>query len=386
MDSQFQAQQLEGWGARGDILRELMAYDEPLYTLSRAVTPVQVPMGDEPFVEIWGEWAEAARRHGAIQVLGKQLPQLQFPIEQGISRTRAYQSATLRGRPVDIEGTGLDLECPEAVDLGLYSSLAGRIPVLTVRHRATFVALVQAIAKRNEPVPVPDAQGAAMVSGLPNWQRVRRLRLAWEATPPEGRERPTWGQEMAHIRQHKELYLDRLIVLSDGPYSAIPAADVGLDDAEWRRRSAIIRREHESVHYFTRRVFDAMRNHLLDELIADYCGLVAAFGHFSADLFSRGMGLGDDPGEGRSARSAIYRGDLSDPAFDILRRIVQRAAQHVERFDQHRWPSGERSLEDRARMICALATSNLAELASPAADECLAEGLANAPMVACAET
>ena len=41
---------------------------------------------------------------------------------------------------------------------------------------------------------------------------------------------------MARIVPYRELYQDRFILLSDGPYSAVPAADLGLDDAEWRRR------------------------------------------------------------------------------------------------------------------------------------------------------
>ena len=116
-------------------------------------------------------------------MLRERLPQLRFPSRAGISETEPYKAATWRGVPVETipEATGLGIERPEAIEVAIYSSVAGRIPLLIARGRAEFVTLVRALARRNEPEPIPEAQGALMVSGYNNWSRVGELRRRWEA-------------------------------------------------------------------------------------------------------------------------------------------------------------------------------------------------------------
>lgn len=361
-------------GASTSEVEELLAYNENRFDQAAVATPTAVPLPDEPFAGWWAPWVEEARTCGAWAVLTRYVPQLRFPIREGISRSDPYRAAVLRGVAVESipEATGLDIERPDLIELELFPSLAGRIPVLTVRGRAEFVTLVQALAKKNEPVPIPEAQGAAMVAGLPNWHRIGELERRWEAQDPATRVSSTWREELARIAPQRELYQDRLVVLSDGPYSAVPAADLGLEEAAWRETSLMIRREHECAHYFTRRRFGSMRNHLLDELIADYTGIVAAEGRFRADWFLRFVGLEDYPRYRPGARLDIYRGEppLSDGAFRILHRLVRDAAENLERFDA-RWPAGPRSPADRGLMIHVLASLSLLELASPQADALL---------------
>src|SRR5215213_5874050 len=247
---------------------ELDRYCDRAFDLGSLQSGTELPLPDELFVETWERWAEEARQRGAFAVLSEHLPQLRFPIREGISQSEDYRAATVRGVPPDelAGATGLELERPEVIELEIHPSPAGRIPVLLARGRAEFAALVRALGKRNEPVPVPDSQGALMVGGFNNWARIRELRSR--------------GEEMESILPRKELYQDRFILLSDGPYSAVPAADLGLAEEEWKEISLAIRRDHECVHYFTRRLFGSMRNHAHDELMADWAGLVAATGRF----------------------------------------------------------------------------------------------------------
>jgi hypothetical protein len=263
-----------------------------------------------------------------------------------------------RGVPVGNipEATGLGIVRPEAIEVVIHPSLAGRIPLLIARGREELVALLRALTKKNEPEPVPDAQGALMVSGYNNWCRIGELRRLWEARDPAERENATWAEEFQRLQARRELYQDRFILLSDGPYSAVPAADLGLGEAEWREMSLVIRREHECAHYFTRRLFGSMRNNVLDELIADYAGLVAATGRFRADWFLRFVGLEDFPPRYRpGARLDLYRGKppLSDGAFRVLQALLKAAAETLERFPP----------EEMAVMIPALASLRLEDLA-----------------------
>lgn len=369
MDRRIQVARLAGAGAAQ--IEELLRYDESAFAETDAAE-TSVPLPDEPFVACWSSWVEEARTDGVYPVLGRHLPQLAFPVEEGISGSEGYRDAVLRGVSADglARATGLELERPDLLELELYPSLAGRIPCLVARWRPDFVTLVRALVKKNEPVPVPEAQGAAAVAGYNNWERIRQLRREWEARDPRQRTTRTWSEEFARIRRRKELYQDRFILLSDGPYSAVPAAKLGLGGDDWREKSLVLRREHECTHYFTRRFYGSMRNHVLDEIIADYMGIVAVCGRYRADWFLRFVGLEDCPRYRPGARLDIYRGDppLSDGAFEILHALLRDAAIQVERFDR-RWPAGPRGAEDRALAIRALASLSFLELAAPEAVE-----------------
>src|SRR5215210_8492835 len=175
----------------GEIQAELARYLESacdLFPLGRGALgrATTLPLPDEPFVATWERWVEEARQRGAFAVLSENLPQLRFPIREGISASDDYRAATLRGiPPEELPGaTGLELERPGLIELEIHPSPAGRIPVLLVRGRAEFVSLVRALGRRNEPSPVPDSQGALMVAGFNNWARIRELRSALtKATP-----------------------------------------------------------------------------------------------------------------------------------------------------------------------------------------------------------
>ncbi len=372
----IQAGRLASLGASPSEVEELLSYNENLFHLEALNSEVRFPLPDEPFVAFWEPLVEESRARGALAVLREHLPQLRFPIREGISRTEPYLAATRRGEPAEPlpESTGLGLEHPEAIELVLYTSPAGRIPLLVARRRAEFAALIRALTKKNEPHPVPDSQGALMVSGYNNWSRIRALRRRWEALEPSRRETATWGEELQRIKEQRELYQDRFILLSDGPYSAIPAADLGLEEEQWRETSLAIRRDHECAHYLTRRLLGSMQNNALDELIADYTGIVAASGRFRADWFLRFIGLEDFPRYRAGARLDIYRGKppLSDGAFRVLQGVVKAAAENLERFDAG-LPAGTRTLQGRGLMICALASLRLEELAAPNGKDLLTE-------------
>jgi hypothetical protein len=364
-------------GAAPGEAAELRAYNENVFDLGALGPETRFPFPDEPFVAFWEAVAAESRERSAFAVLRERLPQLAFPIREGISRTEAYRDATLRGVPVETlpEATGLEIAHPEAVEVVLHSSPAGRIPLLIVRRRPEFVALIQALSRKNEPEPVSEAQGALMLAGYNNWSRIRELRRRWEAAEPAARQTATWGEEFQRLQPQRELYQDRFILLSDGPYSAVPARDLDLDEAQWRQLSLVIRCDHECAHYLTRRLFGSMRNNLLDELMADYAGLVGATGRFHAGWFLRFLGLEGFPEYRAGGRLDLYRGKppLSGGAFRVLQRLIREAALSLERFDagedQDRSPAGT------ARTLAALASLRLEDLAAPGAEDRIREAV-----------
>ena len=353
---------LRAQGARGEVVDELLAYNDTTFeAIEDGQLPV-LPLPDEHCVEAWREYAENAASTGVLEELRQRLVQLRFPVEDGISQTQVYRDATLKGR-FSSGGEGLVLEHPEKLTLVINPTQAGALPVLVSDHRADFERLVQALTFRNEPRPVPDSMGACIVGGLNNWDRIASHRRSWEASLDAAPSPSAWNEEFKRFRQDKGNYQDRLILLSTGPYSAVGADRMELSEASWLEASLVIRREHECAHYFTLRVLGSMRNNLIDELFADYAGLVSAFGRYSSDVALRFLGI--EPGREQPGRIDNYRGDppLSDAAFDVLKRVMVAATRALEAYNS-KDPERLATPGALAGTILGLARLTLEEIAS----------------------
>ena len=362
----FRAKVLTDCGASASLVEELLVYTENPYS-AHDVGPEELPLGDEAHVEAWSRYQRDAEEQGGFAALRDRLVQLRFPVREGISDEEPYRKATRKGdvSGADAYGPGLELRRPESVELTVCPTIAGRIPVLVAGERDDFVALVRACTGRNEPIPVPDSMGACFISGFNNWDRIASYRGEWEATQPHPPSEAEWNEEFRRLVPRKHLYQDRFIILSRGPYSAVPAADTDFDDVEWLERSLSIRREHEFTHYFTYRVFGLIRSNALDELIADFNGLVRAFGTYRPDLARRFLGIEAFPRFRAGGRLGDYLGDppLSDCAFEILQSLAHRVVENLAKLsEQH--GALLRSLEGLAAVTYALARLTLEDLAS----------------------
>jgi hypothetical protein len=365
---------LASYGATALEIKELLAYNRNVFDRS---VEAELPLPAEPHVAAWERYTREAAEGGTLAALRHSLVQLRFPIREGISKTDAYRAATLRGASTQgmNEASGLNLANPNDLRLWVHPSPAGPIPVLAPGDRADFVALVRALSMKNEPARVPESMGACMVAGFNNWDRIREYRRRWEEEGSD-RSEAAWQKEFRRLVPQKELYQDRFLILSDGPYSNVTAGEIGLSDTDWRRQSTMIRLEHECTHYFTLRVFGSMRNNLLDELIADYMGITAAAGRYRSDWFLRFMGLESFPAYREGGRLQNYRGQppLSEGAFGVLRALVKDIAENLQRAsDGLGFLPG--SQEDRAGMLLALCGFRLENLAAPDAAVVISEAI-----------
>jgi hypothetical protein len=283
-----------------------------------------------------------------------------------MSADDAYRRATRRGdfAAADAFAPGLELRRPEALELTIATTMAGGVPVLVAGDRADFVLLVQALTGRNEPIEVPDAMGACLVKGLNNWSRVAAYRANWSRATGESNDE-AWASEFQKLIPRKELYQDRLVILSRGPYSATSHVATGLAELEWLDRSVAIRREHELAHYFTYRVFGSMRSHVVDELVADFVGLSIGYGAYRADLALRFLGLEAFPAYRAGGRLEHYRGTppLSDDAFAAVQKLTVRAAHNLEALAGVSGPPPG-NLDATGRLTLGLVTLTIEELAS----------------------
>ncbi|MBW4641614.1 MAG: hypothetical protein KME23_01050 [Goleter apudmare HA4340-LM2] len=366
MDSlQFCAETLAAYGASESEIQELLIYNQNVF--DRPLLEDLYQPQSEPYLATWEQYAQESATVGAYATLKSYLVQLQFPILAGISETADYRAATRKGHSTEEmkTATGLVLLEPEQLQLYIYPTLAGAIPVIVAGNRADFVSLIQALTKRNEPQFVPDSMGSCIVAGYNNWHRVHQYQQQWLDKNQNQCNNTDWAVEWQRLIQRPELYRDRFILLSRGAYSNVTATELGLDEQQWLELSFKIRLEHECTHYVTRRWFGSMRNNILDELIADYRGIVSAIGDYRADWFLHFAGLEGFPAYRQGGRLENYRGEppLSEAAFKVLQGLVKTAAENLEKFERKYSQSVKKSHPEMAILI-ALTTLRLEELAS----------------------
>lgn len=357
---------LRSCGAGDGVVESLLDYGASPYQPGEATGAAGE---DEPHVAVWQGYAARAAEVGAFAALRERFAQLRFPIAEGMSREPAYRAATLRGdvTEADAFAPGLVLRRPDALTLSIVPSAAGGVPVVVVEERADFEALVRAFTERNEPAEVPASMGACLVNGLINWHRIALHREQWARGAADASDE-AWGAEFKALVPQKARYQDRLILLSAGPYSAVPASESGGPAEGWLARSVAIRRDHELFHYFTYRRYGRIRTHVFDELLADFAGLVGADGRYRAQLALRFLGLDRFPEIRQDGRMLNYvREKLPMEAWPVVGALAVRAAASLEAIaEAHRDRlATSAGMHDVLLALCPLALDELASEAAP---------------------
>jgi len=268
------------------VFTDLAAYCRGFARASEPWPPL--PLADTPELTWWQDLIGTAtdgvlRGPTLLAALQVAIPQLRLPQVAGISSSALYQQAVLRGEPFsdDALATVGPVPCweqPQAMRLWIAWHPTGAMPVLQTPSWRDFEQLVRAMSHRAEPTVLANGVHAQAVSGLIHWGLIERF----------GRQARA-----------------KVILLHEAPYGSVSAAYVpgGLSDMEWLAASTTLRLVHELTHLTTKRVLGEMRLNLLDELIADCMGMVAALGAFDAKLFCRCLGINVN-----SAESAIANG------------------------------------------------------------------------------
>lgn len=171
------------------------------------------------------------------------LPSLPLADEKFLIKWREAQDdainflSELYGRELNLHGT---------IKISFAQTLAGKLPVIDTENHDDFTILAAWLMNR-EKKPLPETVNAftipAKIDGEPH----------------------------------------RIILLNRAPYSNISAEKLSLTEEDWLKKSHAIRLRHESAHYETLRLFGGMKNHALDEILADCLGQIAAFGNFDAE-------------------------------------------------------------------------------------------------------
>ena len=280
----------------------------------------QLPLPPESELAWWetllGNKSQDCQDKEVIKALTAALPQLRLPQVQGISKSEIYRALVLRGddpEKPELQDAINQLGCvpqwqqPENIKLWITPHPCGAMPVLETPNLHDFVLLVRALAHRAEPVVIADGVHAQAISGLIHRGLIKQLGRNSRA---------------------------RLIVLHDAPYGSVPTKHVPgkLTDLEWLEASTTLRLQHELTHLATKRLLGEMRLNLLDELIADCMGMVAALGFFDANLFGLCLGIDvqNDDAPLANGRWISYVGGLSSEESFTANRLVLKRAKELE--------------------------------------------------------
>lgn len=288
---------------------------------------------DDPSIKSWEGYCKESIEHGAFQVLKKCYPQLNFPISEGINKTQPYVDAVLKGKSgyINLENN-LEFNNPEGIEISIYESIAGKIPVVKIPDSQDFIQIIQCLLHKNNPVFVPLSMGACLVNGINNWDRLHTLQSNWIANNPIG----NWNEEFSkNVLSNPILFKDKIIILSTKSYSNVSSNILGLSEDVWKKYSYSIRLEHECTHLYTLKKYGSATNNLHDELIADYIGISKTIGSYNKEWMLTFMGLENYPNYRKGARLENYLGnsDLSFDNFDKLTEIIKNAIENIARFD-----------------------------------------------------
>ena len=224
-----------------------------------------------------------AQGREALEALAKRFPQIYVaPAEDALD---AHRMAA--GRGIAPEGANLGHFSTTSDDeLREVETPAGPVEVLFLKNRTDFETFLQVVGHKAQPVPIARTVGAITYRGLPDWMKVAQARVAYLLAGGKD-----WAEEFARLAKQPGSFRGELVVISEGPYSNIPAAQTPYDEEEWLRISREVRLHHECAPVVCRRVMPDDVLPVWDEVTADVVGLLCATGRYDAKLAALFLGV-----------------------------------------------------------------------------------------------
>ena len=256
-----------------------------------------------------------------IESLAERFPQLYVAPAEGAQE--AHRLASGRGIVSDDTSLAHFATTPED-ELRDVDTPAGLVQVAFLKERADFETFIQIVSHKSQPVPIARTVGAMTYRGLADWGKVAQARRDYLDAGGDD-----WPSEFSRLARVPGAFRAELIVISEGPYSNINAAETRYDEASWMRVSREIRLHHECAHVVCRRKMPDDILPVWDEMTADVVGLICATGEYDAALAMRFLGVTAEGFAG--GRLAEYLDDEQASRIDGISREVAAACQRIER-------------------------------------------------------
>ena len=221
--------------------------------------------------------------HAVLVSLAHRFPQLY--VAPGDDAGEAHRLARLRG--VVPPNANLDHFHGSADDeLRVVSTPAGPVEVVFLKERADFETFLQVVGHKSAPVPIARTVGAITYRGLADWSEIAAAHERYLASGGTD-----WPSAFARLAKEPGAFRTELVVISEGPYSNVPAGQTPYDEDAWLPISREIRLHHECAHVVCRRTMPDDILPVWDEVTADVVGLLCATGGYDADLAARFLGV-----------------------------------------------------------------------------------------------
>lgn len=220
-----------------------------------------------------------------LEALARRFPQLYVAPAEGVQDSHRMA----RGRGIVPEGANLNhFEGSPNDELREVNTSTGPVEVLFLERRRDFETFLQIMAHRSTPKPIARTVGAMTFMGLADWGKVFDAHEAYVASGGDD-----WGHEFARLAKEPRAFRSEFVVISEGPYSNVPADETPYAPDEWLRISREIRLHHECAHVVCRRSMPDDVLPVWDEITADVVGLLFATGGYDASLATRFLGVSE---------------------------------------------------------------------------------------------
>lgn len=265
------------------------------------------------------------RGRDAVASLAQRFPQLYVAPAEGAQE--AHRLASGYGMaPVD---ASLDHFVTTGDDeLRVVDTPAGPVEVLFLKERRDFETFLQIVGHKSRPDPISRTVGAITYRGIADWGKVHAAQAEYAAAGGDD-----WPAEFKRLASQPGAFRSELVVISEGPYSDIPASATSYGEDEWLRVSRGIRLHHECAHVVCRRLMPDDIAPVWDEITADVTGLICAIGRYDAALAALFLGVGPDGYTG--GRLNEYLDDAQRADIDRFSRKVHAVLADVEQRSRH---------------------------------------------------
>ena len=256
----------------------------------------------------------------ALQALARRFPQLYVAPAEGAQNAHRLAS----GQGIAPEGANLDhFEGSPLDELREVETPAGPVEVLFLEHRRDFETFLQIIGHKSAPDPIARTVGAITYRGLADWGKVTDAYRAYVASGGSD-----WGEEFSRLAKEPGAFRSEIVVISEGPYSNVPAEETPYAPDEWLRVSREIRLHHECAHVVCRRSMPDDVLPVWDEVTADVVGMLATTGRYDASLAARFLGVNE--GGYADGRLVEYLDDEQSARIDDIAAQVYGACTSIE--------------------------------------------------------
>lgn len=262
----------------------------------------------------------AVRGRDVIEALASRFPQLYVAPAEGAQD--AHRLAAGRGIPPADANLAHFTTSPDD-ELREVGTPAGPVEVAFLRKRADFETILQVIGHKSQPVPIARTVGAITYRGLADWGKVAAARERYLAAGGDD-----WSAEFSRLAKEPGAFRSELVLISEGPYSNVPATETPFDEGGWLRVSREIRLHHECAHVVCRRTMSEDVLPVWDEVTADVVGLLFATGRYDARLAARFLGVTEEGFAG--GRLSEYLDDAQKARIDELATEVHAALRRIE--------------------------------------------------------